>query len=206
MMCRLLNRRRDAFTLIELVVVVAIIAILAAVLFPVLARATLRAKVARAHVELDQVGNAIRMYCDDWHGKPPLARTYCTGTSMKIDDYNELPPELYGRYLSTARIYDPFNPGRTYKYIAPGPGFANGTKTILAIWVPEDYPTSAKDCIPYYKADKSPIKWAIWSVGPSKGADVFTSEQRMLPVPKQWWYPSNEQGVIVRLSDGRISP
>ena len=201
-----MRKEKAGFSLIELLVVIAVIAILAALLFPIVSRATVRAKVARVHCELEQIGNAIQMYRDDWAGKPPLARTYCTGSAMKIADYNELPPELYKKYLSTGCFYDPFNPGHSYKYIAPGPGYSNGTKTVLAIWVPEDYPASTKDCVPYYEPAEAPLKWAIWSVGPSRGVDIFTSEKRMLPVPRKWWYPYSDEGVIVRLSDGRGSP
>jgi hypothetical protein len=46
----------------------------------------------------------------------------------------------------------------------------------------------------------------LWSVGPSKGLSMIDSESNQLPVPKKWWYPFNERGVIVRLSDGRKSP
>lgn len=203
------SRRRErprGFTLIELLVVAAILAVLAAILFPVLSRARTQGTVARVHTELAQIGLALQMYSDDCGAFPP-ARTYCSGLQMKIEDYNELPPELYRQgYIKLRKYLDPFNPGRAYKYIAPGPGFANNVKTILPIWVPEDYPTSTKPCVPYYDQKTAPLKWAVWSVGPTGGVDMFTSEQRQLPVPKWWWFPYRWDGVIVRLSDGRKSP
>lgn len=194
------------FTLLELLTVIAIVVVLAALLFPVLVRAKTRASVARVHVELKQIGDALEMYHEDWKRYPP-ARTYCTGTSMKLEDYNELPPELYRlHYIPVSRFADPFNSGRDYKYIAPGPGFSNNVKTVLPIWVPADYPDSQQPCVPYFKEDTSPVKWAVWSVGPSGGVDMFTSEERQIPVPRSQWYPYRRDGVIVRLSDGRISP
>lgn len=192
------------FTLIELLVVMAVLALLAAILFPVYAQAKVRAKVARAHVELKQIGDALEMYREDHRAYPP-ARTYCAGAAMQMDDYNELPPELRRGYLGNQRMEDPFNPGRSYKYLAPGPGFSNGQKTILAIWVPRDYPLDTGGYVPFYSADQSPVKWGVWSVGPSGPVDVFTSEERLLPVAPGWWYPRNRGGIIVRLSDGRIS-
>jgi len=198
--------RDKGFTLIELLVVVAVIAIIAGILFPVLTRAKLQAKVARVHVELKQVGAAIQMYSDDWDGSPPLASESCD--SVNVDDYLELPPPLYD-YIGTRRYYDLFNPGRTYKYIAPGPGYVNGMLSRIKIYVPTDYPRSEEECTARRKPEDSPIKWAVWSVGPSGGGDLFQFHDypdHRYPVSKQVWYPYYEDGVIVRLSDGRKSP
>lgn len=198
-----MSRNRTGFTLIELLVVVAIIAILAAVLFPVFARARTSAKVARVHVELRQVGDAIQMYCDDWNSKPPLASESCQ--YVVINDYYELPPPLYC-YIGARRFYDPFNPGRTYKYIAPGLGYINSSIAKITLYVPADYPNSEQGCVPYKSQKDSPLKWVVWSVGPSGGCDLFTFHQNQMPVPKRCWYPTNEDGIIARLSDGRKSP
>jgi len=54
------------FTLIELLVVIAIIAILAAILFPVFAQAREAARKASCQSNLKQLGNAIRMYAQDY--------------------------------------------------------------------------------------------------------------------------------------------
>lgn len=194
--------RKSAFSLIELLVVIAIIAIIAAILFPVLSRVKVRAKVARVQVELKQVGDGVGMYCDDWDSKPPLASESCQYVSK--DDYYELPKPLY-KYLSTTRFYDLFNPGRTYKYIAPGLGYVNNSIGKITLYVPADYPMSEKDCVPYRSQKDSPIKWVVWSVGPNGGCDFFAFCQNMMPVRKQCWYPHNENGIIVRLSDGRQS-
>lgn len=199
----MISKDRTAFSLVELLVVIAIIAVIAAVLFPVIGRAKLRAKVASVHVELKQIGDAVQMYSDDWGGKPPLASESCQYVDVK--DYFELPKPLYG-YLATKKFYDPFNPGRTYKYIAPGLGYVNNSIGKITLYVPEDYPTSEKDPVAYRSQKDSPIKWVVWSVGPSGGCDLFAFSQNMMPVPKKHWYPRDEDGVIVRLSDGRQSP
>ena len=62
---RFLPPERRAFTLIELLVVIAIIALLAAMLLPAPSRAREKAKVTKAHVELNGVGLALEMYSED---------------------------------------------------------------------------------------------------------------------------------------------
>lgn len=218
------NRR--AFTLIELLVIVAVIAILAAVLYPVFARATLRAKVARVHSDLRQIATAIEMYKDDCGGLPPV-RSCCTGSARW--DYYEMPRELVSmRYLGATKMYDPFNrtlgdrdePGRTYKYIAINWGYSGGNKGYFTMWIPRDYPVCEEDCILYYKYagqiyvyDKGktfpknpPVSWAVWSVGPGGDPGLEETGNRMLPASRSQWYPFNENGVIVRFGDGRKSP
>ncbi|HEY3265405.1 MAG TPA: DUF1559 domain-containing protein [Armatimonadota bacterium] len=64
---------RKAFTLIELLIVIAIIAVLAALLFPVLARARERAKRTECISNLKQLGVAMGAYVSDWDERYPYA-------------------------------------------------------------------------------------------------------------------------------------
>jgi hypothetical protein len=143
-------------------------------------------------------------------------------------DYFDLPRELYRmRYLPVQKMYDPFNRtkddgeqlGRAYKYVAINWGYSNNTKSEFTMWIPRDYPAGDKDCLLYYRssgkiyafdkgktyAKEPPIKWAVWSVGPSGDHGWKDAGERMLPVPKSDWYPKNQNGIIARFSDGRIS-
>ena len=68
------GRRRRAFTLAELLVVVGIIAVLAAILLPTLARAQREARKVSCKAQLQQVGYAFRMYMDQSNkGRYPRA-------------------------------------------------------------------------------------------------------------------------------------
>ena len=77
--------RRNGFTLIGLLVVIAIIAILAAILFPVLARARENARKASCQSNLKQIATGLLMYAQDyderfglaggWNTQPPTARS-----------------------------------------------------------------------------------------------------------------------------------
>ena len=71
---------RDGFTLIELLVVIVIIAILAAILFPVFSRARAKARQAQCISNLKQLGLAVAMYVQDYDGvTPPMY--YNTGVA-----------------------------------------------------------------------------------------------------------------------------
>jgi len=59
------------FTLVELLIVIAIIAVLAAILFPVFSVARAKARRARCESNLRQVGAALMLYADDYSGYLP---------------------------------------------------------------------------------------------------------------------------------------
>jgi len=188
----------SGFSLIELLVSISLIAVLASLLLPGLARAMVRAKVTKAHTELHQVVLALLMYQEDY-GAPPPARTFCAGRMERIDDYNALPDELVeARYLPRP-LADPFNRPHSYKYVAPGFGWANGDPTILAIWVPEGFPAEQGRDRPHFDRRTSPVKWAVWSVGPGTPPSVFESDSAHHPVPEREWYPRRADGIIVHM-------
>lgn len=66
------SRRARGFTLIELVVVIATIAILASLLLPALTRARASAHSAKCKSNLRQLGLGLRMYVDDNAGYPQM--------------------------------------------------------------------------------------------------------------------------------------
>jgi len=194
------SEKPRAFTLIELLIAIAIIGILAALLLPGLSRARIAAKAAKAKVELRQVGIAVQLYRND-HDSFPLARTYCAAN--KINDYYELPPELEEhRYLSS-HLVDVFNPPRTYKYVKAGIGYVNDAPSRISLWVPAAWPSDDGTDTCYKNAGDSPVKWAVWSVGPGGARSVWDAQADHVPVPPRLWYPTDPDGVIVRLYTGK---
>lgn len=65
------NRRTSAFTLTEIIVVVAILLVIAAILLPVLSQARLRAKIAADDSNLRQCAVSLNLYTDDNNGLEP---------------------------------------------------------------------------------------------------------------------------------------
>jgi prepilin-type N-terminal cleavage/methylation domain-containing protein len=63
--------RRRGFSFIELMTVFAIIAILAAILFPVFARAREKGRQTNCAGNLMNIGTALRIYAADWYGHLP---------------------------------------------------------------------------------------------------------------------------------------
>ena len=71
-----LSARRRAFTLIEILVVVAIIALLAGLLFPVFSRAREEGRKTSCLNNMRQLGIAFQQYASDSRGKYPLAANF----------------------------------------------------------------------------------------------------------------------------------
>ena len=77
----------DAFTLVELLVVISIIAVLIALLLPALARARQLALRVEGASNLQQVGIALHEYANEYRGQYPLAN---------IANYNFCNPNMWG--------------------------------------------------------------------------------------------------------------
>src|SRR5213083_2789382 len=86
--------RKAAFTLIELLIVVAIIAILAAIAVPNFLEAQTRAKVSRAKADIRTIATAIEAYCVD-SNKYPFDVT-------SVDQISQNTAANYFWYLSNA--------------------------------------------------------------------------------------------------------
>jgi type II secretion system protein G len=209
---RLIKLKNKGFTLIELLVVVGIIAILSAIAVPNFLEAQTRSKVSRTKSDLRSLADAIEVYHVDNRNYPP-ARSFCEGFMESINDYFTCPLEITTPVAYISNLpFDIFNQKHRYKYISPGFGYSNGVPTILAIWIPSDFPQGQAPTadIPYFDYGCSPVKWAIWSVGPKGDVGFWNAGMDHHPVPSRIWYdPTNgtiSDGIIVRLSTGHLNP
>ncbi|NSW56708.1 MAG: prepilin-type N-terminal cleavage/methylation domain-containing protein [Armatimonadetes bacterium] len=87
------SRKKAGFTLIEMLVVIAIIAILVAILMPVISSVQEKARQGRCSANLMQIATAIRAYKTDYHRYPfrpyfdDAAWMYMGGVSALYPDY-----------------------------------------------------------------------------------------------------------------------
>ena len=94
------------FTLIELLVVITIIAILAALLFPVFSRVREKARQTACFSNLKQIGLATKMYCSDWDERMPYCKTMFNNSHSDIDPYHPLSPlVVLNPYIKNEQIF-----------------------------------------------------------------------------------------------------
>jgi prepilin-type N-terminal cleavage/methylation domain-containing protein len=204
---------RKAFTLIELLIVISILALLIGILLPVLGRARLRAKVVVVSAELYQIGLGLEMYGIDNNNKFPPTRADCNPTARK--HVYALPQELSkGNYLPGgqigpirfADIEDKFYKDCAYKYIAAGPMYDyHGTPFgNQPLYIPEGFPdNSGTKLIKYEEPDKSPVSWVLFSVGPRFDIDLESKTfpiNKGYPIKESFWYsPKKCKGAITQI-------
>lgn len=204
---------RRGFSLIELLVVTAVITLVLGILVPVTGRAKLQSKVLAVNAELREIGLALEAYSFDHEGKYPPTRVDC----MIGGHFYQLPEELVAcGYLPSpptdsfmaAGIEDRFNRGYTYKYRTVGTLIYNRTTVVeegAYLWVPDGFSDHEQSEGRTYSNPKdTPVSWVLYSEGPR--FDLERMKERLYPVPRDTWYsPRTGQGVLVRmrLKNGR---
>lgn len=91
-----------AFTLLELLVVVAIIGLLAALLLPVVSRAREAGKATACVSNLRQIGLAIQLYTQDYHNRLPIMRDQPAGAPATNEPAG--PERVLAPYLGNTHV------------------------------------------------------------------------------------------------------
>ena len=119
------NRRRNAFTLIEVLIVVIIMAVLAATIIPQFSSSTNDAKESSLNFNLHTIRSQIEMYKVHHLGKYPEASTFDTqmtkATNVEGTTTGDTP---YGPYIQGEIPANPFNGSNTIASITTVDGKA----------------------------------------------------------------------------------
>jgi len=201
------SHKLAGFTLTELLVSIAILALLVSILLPSLARAKTLARITKAHVELRGITLAVEMYRHENNEQIPPTRFSCSNRTA-YDLPIELMPYLPGgrkNDMNIVQMPDPFTPTEFYKYRAVGPAIMNESTIIpdaANLWIPDGFPGSEANTGQYYNDPKtSPVRYAVYSMGPDPAASKFDIPGR-LPVPSKYWLKNaSDTGVIVHFED-----
>ena len=200
-----------AFSLIELLVVLSIIALLIGLLMPALARARQSARIVQAHADLRSIDQSLDLYQQDHERDLPPTHFSCSSGAtfplpIELGDggYVSLGPDAIDEQTPFEDVFAPV-PGQSYKFRAPGAAWVNTTTfqpTGSMLWVPDEFPHGETDAGRYYDdPDESPIRYATWSVGPDPASAKFDIPGR-LPVPPRYWLRgAGDTGVITHMLD-----
>ena len=135
-----------AFTLIELLIVVAIIAILAAIAMPNFLEAQVRSKISRTKTDMRTLAGAMESYAVDNNCYPPLP----IGLGPRFHRFRPLTTPI--SYMTTV----PKDPFDSVDAKGPGPGGPGGRGMY------------AYGCSPI----DTPVRWVLASDGPDQQPDV----------------------------------
>ena len=151
------GRSRSAFTLIELLIVVAIIAVLAAIAAPNFLEAQMRAKVSRCAADMRSVGVALEAYHVDWNDYPHF---YWWSGPPSLGDLKGTAEQNYGELavLTTPVSYITVVPLDIFH-------FADAVR-----W-PYDYTNTAEGWRRMGIQHPAPTMWSLRSFGPDFDRD-----------------------------------
>ena len=213
------NIMKRAFTLIELLIVIAIIAILALIAVPNFLEAQIRAKVSRATADMRSLATAMEAYAVDW-GRPLIS-----GTEYRRDDNGEncIPgaPNIGGdqamNSLTTPVSYigthprDPFIDNTGVKNYSTG-NLSASRRTYIYL---SDYNCSVarENNANYRDAYSMGYLWSIHSFGPMKNSagnvfvpGILSGKSHSNPMITQSAYDSSNgtmsMGFIIRTNKG----
>ena len=160
---RLSKLFRRAFTLIELLIVVAIIAILAAIAVPNFLEAQVRSKVSRVKADMRTMATALESYCIDNNQYPPCEKPSALGTDPKLYLWRLTTPIAFLSSFPT----DPFDTMGTFGGQGSLGQFTAPRTTYIYYRFIKNYDyTSAQSSVT--KLMKKGVRWSLTTVGPSR--------------------------------------
>lgn len=102
-----MNKRSSAITMIELLIVIVILSVIAALMFPVLSAAKQSAKDSSSQSNLRQIGNAYLLYCSDYDDRTPYVGEQSVIVRLRLGLAN---PDDYPQYEGQIQIAEALAP------------------------------------------------------------------------------------------------
>lgn len=212
-----MTRSNKAFTLIELLIVVAIIAILAAIAVPNFLEAQVRAKVSRAKADMRTLATGIEAYAVDWN-KPLMGgyhRNALTGV-FPNEPQVLVPLSTPVAYITDPLFKDPFA-AKSGTQIGPGNVQSDefGVYRYDSVQPLGLLPDSGNTWNHHRAAGKN-YAWWTYTYGPSKNAEAASGGYRYYGefLLSTGWYPLEvydptngtvSKGLIMRTNKGEYS-
>jgi type II secretion system protein G len=116
-------RGEEGFTLVEMMIVVAIIAILVAILMPNFMRARAQAQTASCMMNLKEIATAMELYQSDNNRYPGASKAPLNASDTNLLPYIKQPPLDPAAPSTSSYVYSTTNPNAgnaSYTIICPG--------------------------------------------------------------------------------------
>jgi prepilin-type N-terminal cleavage/methylation domain-containing protein len=188
---------KSAFTLIELLIVVAIIAILAAIAVPNFLEAQTRSKISRAKSDMRTLATAIESYAVDYNRAPLGYVEYAIAhaevpSNMRNWCFVQLTTPV--AYI-TSWLRDPFG-----SFPAEGEAREESKFYFYQTFIPGTFQTVATDVM---EADYAAgYTWVIYSVGPKRTEEEPWAPQILVGM---WYTVDVATGGVYDASNGTVS-
>lgn len=196
---------RSAFTLIELLIVVAIISVLASIAVPNFLEAQVRAKVSRNRADMRTIGVALELYRLDCNHYPP-DRYYYMARRVPPMDSQTADQSLWLHVLTTPVAYMTSIPDNVFANRSYNNSLGKYPSAKFYLYTGQEWKQAILQSPPLVGISDRGAIWSIFSVGPDQKANfgewfIFGQEVGNQVTDATW----NMHGALYDPTNGTVS-